>query len=71
MVSVRKDVILFIVRHGTNNQKKHTDPTVSDQVGSVPDSHMKLPTKAQMAEMNSVAGINADVASSTGLTKIP
>lgn len=31
---------------------------------------MKLPAKAHIAEMKSVAGINTDVATMTGLTKI-
>ena len=41
-------------------------PTVSLQVGSLPSSHMKLPTNAQMDDMNKVAGMNTDVAKITG-----
>ena len=46
-----------------------THPTVSPHVGSVSPSHMKLPTKAQMAEMNSVTGTKKEVAIITGRTK--
>jgi hypothetical protein len=47
-----------------------THPTVSPQVGSWSPSHMKLPTKAQIAEIKSVAGMNTDVATMTGRTNI-
>ena len=49
---------------------KSLSPTVSPQVGSVSASHMKLPTNAQMAEMNKVTGMKNDVAIMTGLMKI-
>ena len=45
-----------------------THPTVSPQVGSWSPSHMKLPTKAQIAEIKRVAGMNTDVATMTGRT---
>ena len=49
---------------------RRTHPTVSPHVGSSSPFHMKLPTKAQTADMNSVAGMNTDVATMTGLTNI-
>jgi hypothetical protein len=45
-------------------------PVVSPHVGSVSPSHMKLPTNAQIADMNNVAGINTDVMIITGRTNI-
>ena len=49
---------------------KSLSPTVSPQVGSVSASHMKLPTNAQIAEMNNATGMKNDVAIMTGLMKI-
>ena len=53
---------------GSDYEKGVTHPTVSPQVGTVSPSHMKLPTKAQIAEINNVAGINTEVAIITGRT---
>ena len=49
---------------------KSLSPTVSPHVGSVSASHMKLPMKAQIAEMNNVTGMKKDVTIMTGLMKI-
>lgn len=57
------------VSHVHDTIKVHiTHPTVSPHDGSVPSSHMKLPTKAQIADMNKVIGMKRDVANNTGLT---
>jgi hypothetical protein len=48
----------------------YTHPTVSPHVGSVSPSHMKLPMKAQIADMNNVTGTKNEVAIITGRTKM-
>ncbi len=49
---------------------QQTHPTVSPHVGSWLLSHMKLPTKAHSADISKVAGMNTEVATITGLTKM-
>lgn len=51
-------------------RENRRSPVVSPHVGSVSPSHMKLPTNAQIADMNNVAGINTDVMIMTGRTNI-
>ena len=65
--SLRRVPLMVIL----DNKSSRAHPMVSDQVGTVPASHIKLPTNAHMAEMNSVTGMNAEVASKTGLTNTP
>jgi len=66
----RRLSIRLLISRKINEVRKNAYPTVSPQVGGISPSHMKLPTKAQIAEINRVAGMKTDVATMTGFTKI-
>lgn len=67
----RSTSLRAVMRDKTRGMSENSrKPTVSPHVGSWSPSHIKLPTKAQIAEMKSVAGINSEVATMTGLTNI-
>jgi hypothetical protein len=69
-ISENKRRLLQLFRFHKDDDKTKTYPVDSPHVGSVSLSHMKLPTNAQTADMNSVAGTKTEVAIITGPTNI-